>query len=59
MAYYFQVLALCVGVALCFVMGRALFELNEPAAVPAPVTAQVDPHLPRVVRADAGQHPRK
>ncbi|CAM4525610.1 hypothetical protein HJC10_41030 [Corallococcus exiguus] len=57
MAYYFHVLALCVGAALCLVLGRALFEPDEPA--PVPVTTQTDPSAPRVVRMDAGNHPRK
>ncbi|WP_223645065.1 hypothetical protein [Corallococcus sp. EGB] len=59
MAYYFNVLALCVGAALCFVLGRALFDVNERAPAPASVISAVDPGLPRVVRADACQHPRK
>ncbi|RKG57497.1 hypothetical protein D7X30_18475 [Corallococcus sp. AB011P] len=59
MAYYFHVLALCVGTALCLVLGRALFEPDQPTPVPVPVTPQPDPGAPRVVRVDAGNHPRK
>jgi hypothetical protein len=59
MAYYFHVLALCVGAALCLVLGRALFEPDEPTPAPDPVTTQLDPSAPRVVRVDAGHHPRK
>ncbi len=59
MAYYFHVLALCVGVALCFVLGRALFDLDEPTPTPAPRCAQADSRLSRAVRADAGPHSRK
>ncbi|MBN9686521.1 MULTISPECIES: hypothetical protein [unclassified Corallococcus] len=57
MAYYFHVLALCVGTALCLVLGRAFFDPDEPT--PVPVTHPPDPGAPRVVRADAGKHPRK
>ncbi|AFE04801.1 hypothetical protein COCOR_02762 [Corallococcus coralloides DSM 2259] len=59
MAYYFHVLALCVGAALCLVLGRALFEPDEPASTPVPISAQQAPGAPRVVRMDAGHHPRK
>ncbi|RKH58266.1 hypothetical protein D7W81_29420 [Corallococcus aberystwythensis] len=59
MAYYFNVVALCVGAALCFVLGRALFEELEPAPAPSRVTAQGDSSPPRLVRVDAGHHPRK
>ncbi|MGE6762870.1 hypothetical protein ACQKGO_32975 [Corallococcus interemptor] len=57
MAYYFHVLALCVGAAMCLVLGRALFDFDEPA--PTPVAVQPDVSASRVVRVDAGQHPRK
>jgi hypothetical protein len=57
MAYYFNVVALCVGAALCFVLGRALFEMAEPT--PAPVAVQAQSAPTRVVRADAGHAPRK
>ncbi|NBD14106.1 MULTISPECIES: hypothetical protein [Corallococcus] len=57
MGYYWNVVALCVGVALCFVLGRALFEDTEPEPVRAATTAEPAP--PRVVRMDAGHHPRK
>lgn len=57
MAYYFHVLALCVGAALCLVMGRALIEPDAPA--PARVTPPPESSAPRVVRVDAGHHPRK
>lgn len=59
MAYYFHVLALCVGAAACLVLGRALFKSDEPAPAPVPVATQPDASAPRVVRADAGNHPRK
>ncbi|GMU03105.1 hypothetical protein KH5H1_72260 [Corallococcus caeni] len=58
MAYYFNVVALCVGTAFCFVLGRALFEEVEPAPAPARTTAQADSSPARVVRADTC-HPRK
>ncbi|MBN8227471.1 hypothetical protein JYK02_08120 [Corallococcus macrosporus] len=59
MAYYFNVVALCVGASFCFVLGRALFEEVEPAPAPVRATAQADSRPARVVRADAGNHPRK
>ena len=59
MAYYFHVLALCVGAAMCLVLGRALFDFDESAPAPTPVSAQPDVSASRVVRVDAGQHPRK
>lgn len=57
MGYYWNVVALCVGAALCFVLGRALFEDPEPEPVRAAANAEAAP--PRVVRVDAGHHPRK
>jgi hypothetical protein len=59
MAYYFHVVALCVGAALCFVLGRELFELAEPTPAPAPAAVQLEPAPTRFVRADAGHPPRK
>ncbi|MCY1041241.1 hypothetical protein OV208_07910 [Corallococcus sp. bb12-1] len=53
MGYYWNVMALSVGVVFCFVLGRALFESVEPA----PAVARVKPSPAR--HADAGHLPRK
>ncbi|WP_158623994.1 hypothetical protein [Corallococcus llansteffanensis] len=52
MAYYWNVMALSVGVVFCFMLGRTLFEGAEPAP------ARVSPPASRALHADAG-HPRK
>lgn len=52
MAYYWNVMALCVGVVLCFMLGRTVFTGAEPAPV------QVSPPAARALHADAG-NPRK
>ncbi|WP_375744057.1 hypothetical protein NR800_03470 [Corallococcus interemptor] len=57
MAYYFHVLALCVGAAMCLVLGRALIEPEAPA--PARVSPPPESSAPRVVRAEASHPPRK
>ncbi|WP_158617717.1 hypothetical protein ACIHQR_25385 [Corallococcus coralloides] len=57
MAYYFHVLALCVGAAMCLVLGRALIEPDAPA--PARVSPPPESSAPRVVRAEASHPPRK
>ncbi|MCY1031638.1 hypothetical protein OV207_09255 [Corallococcus sp. BB11-1] len=56
MAYYWNVMTLCVGAAFCFMLGQAVFEDTRPA----PAVTQVKPPPPSPVRhADAGNLPRK
>lgn len=48
MAYYWNVMALSVGVVFCFMLGRTLFAGAEPAPV------RVSPPSVRALHADAG-----